>query len=677
MRLLSLLGCLLLLISLVAPPPANAQDGTPPGAAQAAPETDDTQQADEGETIDLGGDEGGDDEISIGEEQAAGEEEIDLGQTSVEGQAVETTAAPAPAVSDVITAEEIKQSGAESVDELLSRAGGFTVNDTFAGSEVSFQGLPSKFTTVLIDGQRIPGHIFERTDFSQLPVSNIERIEIIRGPQAVSYGGDSAGVVVNLITKRTTGTQGSLSLGLGSLGYNRQHLSLNGADARQNWLFAVERRLRESYDLSHFAPDTDGDSYQQYDFMGKFQRKLGKDSFSLQADYFLDNATGRSFAPPDQVRMNETFTRRFQGAAGYTVDLGRNRSLELTHNFGTYYHDLHRFYVGFEDLSAVDTGFKDTLQDTHLKYQQYKKDYVFTAGIERNWDRLESNRIGGSGVAEAEQRAGYASLEYFRGKHWTFNTAVRADEHDLFGSEVSPKFSAQYKLNPQSTLSLAAGRGQRFPSLRERYYEFASPFGYSVLGNPNLQPETAWSYSLDYNRATQLGYFRLGAFRHDISNMIVFSQIQDNPQVFRTENVGSARSAGLQLAAERRYRLGCRECSEDFLGAGYDVTWIGESSDAMLGTRLVNSPEWDHRVRMFYSRPDFYTELLMRNASARYFDRENNVRAPAATTVDITLTGKIDSAEWKLAGLNVFDEKNGKYGPEPGRELRLEYTIKF
>lgn len=674
MRLSGLLGCLLLLTLALHNVPAQAQDGAAPRVEQTAPAPDEPQPNDE---IDLGDDSGAEDEISIGDEQAAGEEEIDLGQTSVEGQAVVVTTAPAPAVRAVITAEEIAQSGAASVGELLSREGGFTVNDTFAGSEVSYQGLPSKFTTVLIDGQRIPGHIFERTDFSQLPVSNVERIEIIRGPQAAGYGSDSAGVVVNLITKQGTGTQGSLSLGVGSLGYNRQHFSLNGGNAKQNWLFAFERKLRESYDLYSFAPDTDGDSFRQFDVLGKYQRQFGKDRFTLQFDHFLDNATGRSFAPPDQIRMNETFTRRFQGAIGYTFDLGRNRSLELSHNYGTYYHELHRYYVGFEDTSAVDTGFKDTLQDTHLKYQQYKKDYIFTAGVERNWDKLESDRIGGDGVAQAEQRAGFAALEYFRGQHWTFSGALRVDEHDLFGTEVSPKFSAQYKLDPHSTLALAAGRGQRFPSLRERYYEFASPFGYSVLGNPDLQPETAWSYSLDYDRSTALGYFRAGAFRHDISDMIVFSQIQDNPQVFQTENVGRARSAGLQLSSERRYKVGCQECSERYIGAGYDVTWIGESTDAELGTRLVNSPEWDHRVRLFYNRPAYTTELLLRNASSRYFDRENNVQAPAATTLDVTLTGQIDDAEWKLAGLNVFDEKNGKYGPEPGRELRLEYTIKF
>jgi vitamin B12 transporter len=674
MRLLSLLGCMLLLTLPMLISTALAQDSaTPRVEPDAAPLEDAAQDAE----LDLGDDSPSDSEVSVGDEQAAGEAEIDLGQASVEGQVVAVAAAPAPAVSAVITAEEIAQSGAESVGELLSRAGGFTVNDTFAGSEVAFQGLPSKFTTVLIDGQRIPGHIFERTDFSQLPVSNIERIEIIRGPQAASYGSDSAGIVVNLITKRGTGTQGSLSLGLGSLGYNRQHLSLNGGDAKQSWLFAVERKLRESYDLNRFAPDTDGDSYRQYDFLGKYQRRIGKDRLTLQVDHFLDNATGRSFAPPDQIRMNETFTRRFQGALGYNMDLGRNRSLELTHNYGTYYHDLHRFYVGYEDTSAVDTGFKDTLQDTHLKYQQYKKNYVFMAGLERNWDKLASDRIGGGGVAQAEQRAGFASLEYFANSRWTLSGALRIDDHDLFGSEISPKFSAQCKLDPQTTLAAAAGRGQRFPSLRERYYEFASPFGYSVLGNPDLKPETAWSYSLDCDRTTQLGYLRAGAFRHDVSNMIVFSQIQDSPQVFQTENVGSARSAGLQLSSERRFQLGCRECSEAYLGAGYDVTWIAQSKDAELGTRLVNSPQWDHRLRLFYGRPAFTTEFLLRNTSTRYFDRENNVQAPAATTLDVTLNGKLGDVEWKLAGLNIFDEKNGKYGPEPGRELRLEYTLRF
>lgn len=677
MRIAWLLACLMLWALFAQPLPARAQGSSPPRVEQPAqPQTDSTEP----DSIDLGDDSSGDGEVAIGEDQASGDEEIDLGQAQVQGQAAAPSSAPAPAVDEVITAEEIAQSGAASIGDLLSKEAGFNINDTFAGSEVTFQGLPSKFTTVLIDGQRVPGHIFERVDFSQLPVSNIERVEIIRGPQAAAYGADSAGVIVNLITKQGSGAQGiqgSLTLGAGSLGYNRQHLDLNGGTARHNWLFAFERRLRESYDLNHLAPDTDGDSFRQYDFLGKYQGMLGKDRYSLELDSFLDNATGKSFAPPDQIRMNETFTRRFQGALGYTWDLGHNRTLALTHNYGTYYHDLNRFYVGYEEISTVNTGFKDTLQDTHLKYQQYKKDYVFNAGVERNWDKLASDRIGGDGVARAQERAAFATLEYYPDKKWTLSGAARLDQHDLYSSEFSPKFSAQYKLGAESSLSGAVGRGQRFPSLRERYYEFASPFGYSVLGNPNLLPETSWSYNLDYDHTTKLGYFRAGAFRHDVSNMIVFSQIQASPQVFQTENVGSARSSGMQLSTERRFLVGCPECSQDYIGIGYDATWIAQSKDSDLGTRLVNSPEWDHSLRLFYDRPCFNTQFLLRNTTQRFFDRENNVRAPGFTTLDVTLSGKVQSGEWKLAGLNVFDVKNGKYGPEPGREIRLEYTFHF
>lgn len=655
---------------------ASAQPDNLPRVVYAAPVNDPAQNTDD--EIDLGDDVASEDAIDVGTDEEVAEGEIDLGQTDVQGQSQAAPGdTPIGAISEVITSAEIEQSGAESLGGVLARESGFTVNDTFAGSEVTFQGLPSKFTTVLIDGQRVPGHIFERIDFSQLPMANIERVEIIRGPQAAAYGSDSAGVVVNLITKQGTGTHGSLTLGLGSLGYNHQHLSLNGGDSRQNWLFAFERRLRERYDLNNFAPDTDGDSFRQHDFLGKYQRLFGNDRLTFQFDSFTEDATGISFAPPDQLRMNETFTRRIQGTISYDWDLGKNRSLEFAHNYGTYYHNLHRFYAGYEDSSAVDTGFKDTLQDTHLNFQQYKKNFVFNAGAERNWDRLESDRIGANGVAQAEELAAYTTLEYYRGKRWIFTGALRLDAHDLFGEEVSPKVSAQYKLGHEATLTAAVGRGQRFPSLRERYYEFASPFGYSVIGNANLEPETAWSYNLDYDRSTKHGYVKLGAFRHDISDMIVFSQIQDNPQVFQTENVGHARSAGLQLASERRWRLGCPECSTEFLGAGYDVTWIADSQDTELGTKLVNSPQWDQRFRLFFEQPRLNAEMLLRNTSARYFDRENNTRAPAFTTVDLNFSGPLNSGEWRLAGLNILDRKNGKYGPEPGREIRLEYTLNF
>lgn len=626
------------------------------------------------------------------------EEEIDLGEAEVTGEAVELTAAPAPAVADVITAEEIEQSGVESLGDLLAREAGFSVNDTFAGQEVTYQGLPSKFTVVLIDGQRVPGHILERVDFAQLPLGNLERVELIRGPQAAAYGSESAGVIVNLVTRQPEGTGGSLTLGLGDLGYNRQKLALFGAGSADAWYFSLDRKLRGSYDLSPLFPDTDGDSYRQYDVFGKYRAQLGRDQLRLQFDFYREDARGQTYSPPDQLRSNEYFTRRSQLGGGYEWQLKGKRSLELTHNYGTYYHNLDRYWIDFPDTTLITTGFSEELNDTRLKFTQYGEDYVLSAGGERHWDSLQSDRIASpTGRAEAEVQAGFVTYEWFPDQDWTLALAARYDEHDHFGAEWTPKLSLSRRLDERQRIQAAIGRGYRPPSLKERYYEFASPFGYSVIGNDQIEAETTWSYNLDYELAAPRGYLRLGAFRHEVSDLIIFSEIEPSPQIFQTENVADAITTGLQLAAERRWEI-CPVHREPppriwlpheqrweeppepplaWIGLGYDGTWLLEAEDSELGTDLPNSPRWDHRLRAFYEDGGLDGEVLLRATGSRYLDRENTSQAPSFTTVDLTLRRQLDFGQLKLAALNVFDEKDGRYGPEPGRELRAELTVDF
>jgi len=624
-------------------------------------------------------------------------EEIDLGEAEVSGEAIEVTVAPAPAVTDVITRDEIINSGAANVDELLTRSAGFTVNDTFAGSEVSFQGLPSKFTTVLIDGQRVPGHIMERVDFGQLPLSNVERVEIIRGPQAAAYGSDSAGVVINLITLIPTGTGGSVTLGIGSFGYNREHIDLHGGDEDNSWMIAIERKLREKYDLEDTFPDTSGDSFKQYDIFAKYRRKINRDTFSVSVDWFKEEGRGQSFSPPDQIRSNETLTRRFSAGLAYDWQLDGNRSLRFDANYGSYFHDFYRYWVGFEEDTAIRTNFRDEILDLHTSYLQYGADYIFSAGIERNFDSFDSDRVQGEDTKTAEITAGFTSMEWYVNDDWTLTGSLRVDHHDNFGTQVSPKASITRHLDEHSELSLGGGTGYRSPSLREQYYEFASPFGYSVIGNAELDPETSTSVNLDYRFNDDRRKFSLGAFHHEVENLIVFTEIQDSPQIFQTENVSRAISSGFQLSAEQTWPVG-EKCEpieiyphlavfdhnvmqytppRGYLGTGYELTWIANSEDKELGTELPNSPQWDHRFRVFYEEDELRSEVVLRHTARRYLDRGNFSQAPAYTTVDLTLARELSTGTVRLAALNVFDEKHGRYGPEPGRELRLEYTFDF
>jgi outer membrane receptor for ferrienterochelin and colicins len=481
-------------------------------------------------------------------------------------------------------------------------------------------------------------------------------------------------VVVNLIPRAPEGEGGVLTAGVGTLGFNRQHLLLYNGHRMRDWTFSLERSLRESYDLSTTFPDTDGDSYRRYNFAGTYNVRRGSDELRLRAEYFDEDSNGAGFSPPNLVRVLDADTQRWQAAISYKWSLGDCESLTLSNNYGSYEHDLERFFADFPE-TRQQTGFTDALWDTRLAWR-YEGRTTWQAGVERSWDRIESDRIA-VGEAESTRYGGYATAQWESGD-WTFDAAARVDSHEEFGTAVSPKLAATLQLDEYSTLAFGAGMGYRAPSLRERYYEFASPFGYTVLGNPDLEPERSTSYTFDYNRATQRTRLALGAFHHDVENLITFTQTQAIPQVFMTENVTRARSTGFTVGTERRWLVGgCADCSPRWFGLGYDGTFLTESEDEELGTRLANAPRTDHRLRAFYRTPDYNAEAVLRALGSRYLDRENATQAPAYETLDLSFSHTVGDGTWRVAGLNVLDEKNGRFGPEPGRELRVEYTLEF
>jgi hypothetical protein len=159
-------------------------------------------------------------------------------------------------------------------------------------------------------------------------------------------------------------------------------------------------------------------------------------------------------------------------------------------------------------------------------------------------------------------------------------------------------------------------------------------------------------------------------------------EIQSAPQVFETQNIANVHTMGLALSAERRFTIrdaGRGDCARggQYWGLGYDATWLPEAVDGGLDTRLVNSPELDQVLRLFYERRALRAEALLRHSDGRFTDRANEVAAPASSTLDLTLKRNAGRGEWRLSALNVLDERDARFGPEPGRELRVEYALEF
>lgn len=107
-----------------------------------------------------------------------------------------------PVITRVLTGVEIERQGIASIEELLQRElAGVEFHQAGYGTTMSFQGLDARYVLFLVDGERMAGETYGNIDYERIPMSSIDRVEIVRGASSVLYGSNAMGAVVNIITK--------------------------------------------------------------------------------------------------------------------------------------------------------------------------------------------------------------------------------------------------------------------------------------------------------------------------------------------------------------------------------------------------------------------------------------------------------------------------------------------
>ncbi len=603
------------------------------------------------------------------EDSERGKEEAEeVGEIKVE-EKVSGTYAPEPTPKIVINAEELKRSALEELTG-LSRFSSFNIQEFFGGNALSILGLNPKFTLILVDGQRVAGRIDEKIDASQLPLLSVDRIEVIRGPLATIYGSGAVAGVVNIITKvpQDKLTANYLTRG-GSHSFNSQFFELAGTEGTKKYLLAYRRAQRSSFDLYKRNPATDGDAFLNQFLKLRYSTQLGnKTEVNLSGSLFEENNNNIQTTFGGLARRGDFDTTRTDYSLSLIRKLNATSELSLSHNLSEYGHNVRTTLVNIEAVSPTEDRFRDEVRDTELSYKGYGERYLIQAGVGRSREHINSPRI----LIERASfwlNSFFVNYEAYLSGGNSLSLGLRYDEHKSFGSEFSPKVSF-WKDGKKVDFRIGYGKGFRAPSLKERYFEFNSPFGYTVRGNPNLTPEIANTFLVGISfTPNDKSAFDITAFESKVSGMILPTEVRSNPLIFREINVARARSSGVTITASsllsRRFRLS--------LDQTYTI-----AKDEDTGNFLPQNPKYRGVLSLLYQSSDKWeAELVGTLASSQYTSLENTRIAPGHGTLDANISVKSRYGKIILNVRNVFDRVNGTYGPKPGREffLSLERSL--
>jgi len=450
-----------------------------------------------------------------------------------------------------ITREEILQQPARDVAEVVGRLPGIRTQQRVQGEEaaVSIEGLPPEYTKILVNGRRYTGQLGEVDDLSDIPVTNVERIEILRGAQALIYGAEAGGGVINVVTRKApeAGLRAAGDAGVGSddAYHGEGSVALRAAGVGVTTSYTHDQ-------LGGFDPDPDSDA--------AFPAGGGKDSRNRLDDVYttlersfgglqLDGTFGyrkeaEHLVPFDGGASSDQDIERWLGSGGasWQVDESTRLVADLAYFDSTYDSTAGRPFTQVETEPRFrlfgDRSF-ETGPATHL----------VTLGADLAWPTLDlderSAPIAGVVPGNVDERFFTTGLvlqdEVAFGRWASLSLGVRGQLHSEFQSEVLPQTALLLRPHERFRIRASFGKNARQPSLADLHQPPVAQLGgaYFLSGNPDLAPESSRSLRAGIElEPTDAVSFSTTAFWNRIDDFV------------RSLPVGSIRTGETVLPAE-------------------------------------------------------------------------------------------------------------------------------
>ncbi|MDX1497167.1 MAG: TonB-dependent receptor [Salinisphaeraceae bacterium] len=507
--------------------------------------------------------------------------ETSLGPIVVTATRTATPSDELAAAVTVIDREEIEASGKNRVAEILRSVPGLTLIQQGGPGQVSsvfMRGTESNHVLVLIDGVEIadPSVFGGQVDFSNLLLENVERIEIVRGPQSTLYGSDAIGGVIQIFTRQSDGASYHLEIG--------EFATVNtGASLRRSFgqhRFGLSANVLDTAGTSVANPERgnhdEKDAYRNTTLSLQWASQITEElelSFNTRfqdADAELDTFFNPFNPAEDFVAHDPDFTSetdqnfsRLQGEwnspdSRWSQRVGYSRSS----------HDR-RTENGPKGADSVPSEREFTATKSKFDWQHSHKlqRHELTFGAE-----LEDDRARTAGFAESVRTTGIYVQDRVRfTPRFSSSFGLRYDKHDLFGEETTWKIAPLFKLTDATRLKASYGTGFKAPSLAEL---FDNSFG---SANPDLQPEESEGWDIGIEHDFGNSYVELIYFQNDIDNLISFDL-----STFQNNNLDRAETKGYEAIA------GFSPVENLDLRISYTRT---ESEDVSTGDPLLRRPE--------------------------------------------------------------------------------------
>lgn len=587
----------------------------------------------------------------------------------------------------VITQDDIRRSGATSIPDALRMAPGVQVErvgtDKWAISIRGFNGLYANKLQVLMDGRSVYSPLFSGVLWEQQDtlMEDIERIEVIRGPAATSWGSNAVNGVINIITKKASDTQGTLfTAGGGSFEHGFVGARYGGM-VNEETPFRVYAKGFTRGQTQSLAGEHANDQWHSARGGFRLDHNRGIDQFTLQGDVFsnfdgstLDNgARYLSVNPTGEMRgHNEGGNIRFRW--------DRTFSEHSSFMLQTYYDRIRSQLLPIGKFDAesfdVDMQYRFPLLDRHhlvwgANYRLYHNKVLDTNLLTFS-PREQSNHLAGTFIRDDITLIPNRLL---------FTVGSRFEHNDFTGMEIQPNARLMWTPNTENSIWMAVSRAVRTPSRAENDSKIdITPFLPSATGLASLPfPITATLFGGNHYNSEKLIAYELG-YRYqfspqasvDIAGFVNdYSQLRDVTfgalslitglpfQLFQpvmVNNQGSALTYGLETSVDLKPKENWRlQASYSFLNIDFASDNLLKNSNPTTGGAEKANPQHQLSVRSNYD----FSERLQFNLWLRYTSRLALYDIPSYVTMDAKLAYRpAKNTELFVVGQNLFSQNH-------------------
>jgi iron complex outermembrane receptor protein len=461
-----------------------------------------------------------------------------------------------PVAVTLIDREMIEASGAVELIDLLRLVPGFQVAHTTGNLfTVSAHGTGTPWFSriqVLIDGRSVYHTAFSGLDWTQLGIAlpDIERIEVVRGPNIASYGVNAIQGSVNIVTRHPVQDRGwFFQATAGDIDRGDAIARYAGSAGDLDYRLTYQHRENSGFDER-----LDGTRLDALTFRGIYTPSA-RDELDLQFD--IGNSALGDDLIPGYFPSDEREVTSASAFARWTRarDADNSWYLQLSADHYDSDEDARKLVSEWFDVAPAVVPFLVGEPDQRFSYNQFETrtnridvefqhflrphaDLRFAWGLGYRWDEIDHFLSPDDEVLDASSRRAFGSLEWRPGSSWVVNLGGLLDDNSLGGTSFSPRLGINYRLSPRDTLRMAASRAHKHPSLLEEhwYAEMAlddgAPFTVWITSAGDLDTETRDVFELGYVGERLNGKLRWDArgYLDRVDGAVIYARDESCPQ---------------------------------------------------------------------------------------------------------------------------------------------------